>query len=437
MRISIFLIIFIQFILSNDYCLGQTQYQLTIGGPNIDDEHSLIQVADGSYVLAGYTNPDYTQNNDFYIVKINIDDSIKWSMSLGGSGTDIAHSIIQTKDGGFAVVGLTNSYSEKSDACLIVKLDSNGALTWSRTVGGGKGEWCSSIVQTKDGGYAIAGYSFSFGSGKSDLYIFKLDVNGKLLWSKTIGGTDHDVARDIILTEDGGFALAGYTFSYGEGGSDYFIVKLDGYGNVEWSRTIGGTGWEDANSIIQTKDGSFVIAGYTDSFGAGFKDCYIVKLDASGRLQWSRTVGGTGFEEALSVIEAFDNGYGIAGYTNSFGAGGNDFYVLNLDKSGKLKWSKTVGGINYEAAESINQTTDGGFVIAGYTDSFGFGNFDIYIVKLSDSGYTCENSYSPVSILGRGGIASSVDLKSVSQTSILTSVTPDVSNGGKLTTICK
>lgn len=437
MRISIFLIIFIQFTLSNDYCLGQTQYQLTIGGPNIDDEHSLIQVADGSYVLAGYTNPDDTQNNDFYIVKINIDDSIKWSMSLGGSGTDIAHSIIQTKDGGFAVVGLTNSYGEKSDACLIVKLDSNGALTWSRTVGGGKGEWCSSIVQTKDGGYAIAGYSFSFGSGKSDLYIFKLDVNGKLLWSKTIGGTDHDVARDIILTEDGGFVLAGYTYSYGEGSSDLFIVKLDDNGILEWSKSIGGTGLDEARSIIQTKDKSFVIAGYTDSFGAGFKDYYIVKVDATGTLQWTRTVGGTGFEEAFSVIETSDNGYGITGYTNSFGAGVNDFYVVKLDYNGKLQWSKTVGGSKNESAENIIQTIDGGYVIAGYTESFGFGGLDMYLVKLNDFGNTCENSYTPISILTRGGIASSVDLKSVSQTSILTSVTPDVSNGGKLTTICK
>lgn len=437
MRISIFLIIFIQFTLSNDYCFCQTQYQLTIGGPNIDDEHSLIQVADGSFVLAGYTNHEDTQNEDFCIVKFNIKDSLKWSMTIGGSGIDIAHSIIQTKDGGFAVVGLTNSYGEKSDACLIVKIDSNGTLTWSKTVGGGKGEWCSSIVQTKDGGYAVTGYSFSFGSGKSDFYIFKLDSNGKLLWSKTIGGTDYDVARDIILTEDGGFALAGYTFSYGEGSSDLFIVKLDVNGKLEWSKTIGGTGLEEARSIIQTKDRSFVIAGYTDSFGAGFKDYYIVKLDATGTLQWTRTLGGTGFEEAFSVIETSDNGYGITGYTNSFGAGVNDFYVVKLDLNGKLQWSKTVGGSKNESAENILQTIDDGFVIAGYTESFGIGGLDMYFVKLNDIGNTCENSYTPISVLGRGGIASSVELKSVSQNSILTSVIPDVSKGGKLTIICK
>lgn len=436
MRKSIFLFLFIQITLPNDYCLSQTKYQLTIGGPNIDDEHSFVQIADGSFVLSGYTNPESTQNIDFYIVKFNIKDSIKWSMTIGGSETDIAHSIIQTKDGGFAVVGLTNSFGEKSDACLIVKIDSNGVLQWSRTVGGGKGEWGTSIVQTKDGGYVIAGYSFSFGSGKSDFYIFKLDINGRLLWTKTIGGIDFDAATDIIQTEDGGFALAGYTFSYGEGGSDYFIIKLDGYGKLEWSRTIGGTGWEVANSIIQTKDGSFVIAGYTDSFGAGLKDCYIVKLDASGTLQWSRTIGGTGFEEASSVIETLENGYCIAGYTNSFGAGGNDFYVVNLDISGKLKWSKTAGGINYDAAESIIQTTDGGFVIAGYTDSFGLGNFDMYIVKLNDSGYTCENSNSPISILGRGGNVNVINLESSSQTSIMTSVVPNISKGGKISTIC-
>jgi len=194
---------------------------------------------------------------------------------------------------------------------------------------------------------------------------------------------------------------------------------------------------EDARSIIQTKDGSFVIAGYTDSFGAGFKDFYIVKLDATGTLQWTRTVGGTGFEEAFSVIETSDNGYGITGYTNSFGAGSNDFYIVKLDISGKLQWSRTVGGTNNESAESIIQTTDGGFVIAGYTESFGFGGFDMYLVKLNASGKTCENSNSPISILGRGGIASTIDLKSVSQTSIMTSVLPEINKGGKVTTMCR
>jgi hypothetical protein len=221
MRKSIIIFLFIHCILSIDYCLSQSQFQLAIGGSGIDDEHSLVQTADGSYVLAGYTNINGTQNDDIYIVKLNIRDSIIWSIVLGGTGTDIAHSIIQTSDDGFAVVGLTNSFGEKTDACLIVKIDSNGVLQWSRTVGGGKGEWASSIIQTTDGGYAVAGYSFSFGSGKSDFYIFKLDSSGKLLWTKTVGGTDFDGAGDIIQTVDGGFALAGHTYSYGGEGGGY------------------------------------------------------------------------------------------------------------------------------------------------------------------------------------------------------------------------
>jgi hypothetical protein len=278
--------------------------------------------------------------------------------------------------------------------------------------------WGNSLIQTSDGGYAIAGETHSFGAGSGDVYLVKLDAKGNLQWTKTIGGENDEWGNSLIQTSDGGYAIAGETHSFGAGSEDVYLVKLDANGNLQWTKTIGEPESEIGYSLIQTSDGGYAIAGATNSFGAGGKDVYVVKLDANGNLQWTRTIGGPEGEIGYSLIQTSDGGYAIAGATNSFGAGGKDVYVVKLDANGNLQWTRTIGGPKDDEGYSLIQTSDGGYAIAGYTDSFGAGETDVYVVKLDKDGNACC-AVSQTSQVGSGGR--------------LSSATPSIGSGGTLT----
>jgi hypothetical protein len=205
-------------------------------------------------------------------------------------------------------------------------------------------------------------------------------------WSQTYGGSGDDYARSVVQTSDGGYALAGFTDSSGAGGFDFYLVKTDSAGNMNWSQTYGGIGDDEAYSLIQTSDGGYALAGYTGSFGAGFYDFYLVKTDSAGNTQWSKTYGGPGDDEAYSLIQTSDGGYALAGWTDSSGGGGYRFYLVKTDSSGNMLWNKTYGAAGENEAYSVIQTSDGGYALAGYTDSSGAGGFDFYLVKTDSAG---------------------------------------------------
>jgi hypothetical protein len=264
--------------------------------------------------------------------------------AIGGKKEDGGISLIQTSDGGYVIAGATRSFGAGDWDVYVVKLDANGNLQWTKTIGGPETEEGNPLIQTSDGGYVIAGATNSSGAGYVDFYVVKLDADGNLQWTKTIGGPDFDVGNSLIQTSDGGYAIAGSTQSFSAGGQDVYVVKLDAHGNLQWTKTIGGKKEDGGNSLIQTFDGGYAIAGYTNSFGAGYADVYVVKLDAKGNLQWTKTIGGTKDDRGASLIQTSDGGYAIASYTTSFGAGGGDVYVVKLDANGNLQWTKTIGG---------------------------------------------------------------------------------------------
>jgi hypothetical protein len=410
-----------------------------IGGPESERGNSLIQTSDGGYAIAGSTISFGAGEADVYAVKLDANGNLQWTRTIGGPESEAGNSLIQTSDGGYAIAGATNSFGAGKADVYLVKLDAKGNLQWTRTIGGESDDIGHSLIQTSDGGYAIAGHTKSFRAGDWDVYVVKLDAKGNLQWTRTIGGESDDIGHSLIQTSDGGYAIAGYTISFGAGGEDVYVVKLDAKGNLQWTKTIGGENDEGTllinapDDIIQTSDGGYAIAGSTASFGAGKADVYLVKLDAKGNLQWTKTIGGPGYEIGFSLIQTSDGGYVIAGDTGLPGEW--DIYVVKLDAKGDLQWTKTIDVKNeYFSEPSLIQTSDGGYAIAGHIESFGAGEWDVYVVKLDKIGDVCC-AVSQTSRVGSGGRLRSAT-PSIGSGGTLTSPTSSTSSGGTLTNQC-
>jgi hypothetical protein len=407
---------------------GSTTFAKAIGGGGEDMAYSIVQSSDGGYFVAGSTQSFEGGPADIYVVKLDSGGNVQWTKTIGGSFDDEAHSIIQSSDGGYVVAGWTSSFGPGSDI-YVVKLDSSGNVVWAKTIGGSNSDYAHSIIQSSDGGYVVAGSTSSFGSGGSDFYVVKLDSSGNVQWAKTIGGSDYDAAYSIIQSSDGGYAVAGYTRSFGAGSEDMYVVKLDSSGNIVWTKTIGGSSWDEALSIIQSSDGGYVVAGSTRSFGAGYSDFYVVKLDSGGNVQWAKTIGGSSGDFASSIIQSSDGGYVVAGETASFGADGWDIYVVKLDSGGNVQWAKTIGGSRNDFASSIIQSSDGGYVVAGETASFGAVGRDIYVVKTDANGNVCfSQNIINYSVSSNVGSFSSPSPVSSTQSPMVNTVSPTVAS---------
>ncbi len=311
---------------------------------------------------------------------------VQFAKTFGGSDYDYAYSVQQTIDGGYIVAGGTWSFGAGLYDIILLKLDGSGNVQWAKTFGGSSDDYANSVRQTTDGGYIVAGETYSFGAGSWDIILLKLDGSGNVQWAKTFGGSDEDVAISVQQTTDGGYILAGYTGSFGAGGGDILLLKLDGSGNVQWAKTFGGFDWDIASSVQQTTDGGYIVAGQTGSFGAGGADIILLKLDGSGNVQWAKTFGGFDWDIAVPVQQTTDGGYIVAGQTGSFGAGLYDIILLKLDGSGNVQWAKTFGGSSDDYAYSVQQTTDGGYIVAGFTASFGAGSADFFLLKTDPNG---------------------------------------------------
>jgi len=257
--------------------------------------------------------------------------SVMWSQTYGGGAIDSAEDIVQTSDGGYAIAGWTGSIDD-SDFWLI-KIDSFGNMEWNRTYGEEGMSYASSLIKTSDGGFALGGEAFSE-DGQFDFGMVKTDKDGDVEWTKTYGGEKWDRASSLVETSDGGFALAGRTNSFGSGAYDFWLVRTDANGNMQWNKTYGGSDWDEAYSLVETSDGGFALAGET-TVGAGNYDSWLVKTDGTGNMEWNQTYGGTENDRANSLVETSDGGYALAGRTKSFGAGEyDDLWLVKTDECG-------------------------------------------------------------------------------------------------------
>ena len=254
-------------------------------------------------------------------------------------------------------------------------------VLWSQTYGGESLDVCTSVIQTADGGFALAGCTSSFGEGETDFWLVVTDDEGERLWSQTYGGDSSDVCMSVIQTADSGFALAGYTGSYDEADSDFWLVVTDDEGEELWSRTYHNEEVDICYSAIQTANGGFALAGFTGLIDSGIQDFWLVRTDEEGNELWSQTYGGVGFDMCQSVIQTTDGGYALAGFTDSFGENNPDFWLIRTDEDGERLWSQTYGGEAMDFCYSVIRTTNGGFALAGYTDSLGERGADFLLVK--------------------------------------------------------
>jgi uncharacterized delta-60 repeat protein len=362
----------------------------TYGGSDDDYANSVQQTSDEGYVVAGDTMPG-AWGHDFWVLKLGSSGDVTWQKTYSGGGYDTANSIQQTSDGGYVVAGETDSFA-LADDFWVLKLDSSGDVTWQKTYGDGGFHYdrAHSVQQTSDGGYIVAGETSSFGAGSFDFWVLKLDPSGDVAWQKTYGGSGDDRAHSVQQTSDGGYIVAGETFSFGAGDCDFWVLKLDSSGDVTWQKTYGGSYYDYTYSVQQTSDGGYVVTGDTHSFGAGEWDFWVLKLDSSGDVAWQKTYGGSDDDRAHSVQPTSDGGYVVVGRTESFGAGGSDCWLLKLDSGGGVTWQKTYGGTNGDFAFSVQQTSDGGYVVAGGTSSFGAGGSDFWLLKLDEGGSVPE-----------------------------------------------
>jgi hypothetical protein len=302
-----------------------------------------------------------------------------WNKTYGGIA---AFSVQQTKDGGYILAGITGG----GGTALLIKTDANGIEQWKKTSNGSVFAYPYSVQQTNDGGYILAGIYDVYGAGNGDAWLIKTDANGNKVWDTTFGGSSPDCAYSVQQTSDGGYILAGYTQSFGAGNRDTWLIKTDAIGYTVWDKTFGGGNYDEARAVQQTSDGGYILAGFTDSFGAGINDAWLIKTDANGNKVWDKTFGGSGGDVALAVQQTSDGGYILAGVTTSYGTGNEDAWLIKTDANGNEVWDATFGGSNYDETYAVQQTSDGGYILAGGTYSFGAGNNDAWLIKTDANG---------------------------------------------------
>ena len=375
---------------------------------------------------------------DFEVARLNTETEVSFLGELefiqnyGGSGEDTPQAIIGTSDGGFAVLGFSNSIDgdlEGKNLAVndywLLKLDGDGALQWSKTYGGSKDDRGQSLVQTQDGGFALTGYAMSddgdgsVNKGFHDNWILKLDAQGTIEWEKSYGFSGHDHSYDILDSGDGGFFFTGFldiTSARADGNTEksssltrhgvgeFWGTKIDEKAKVEWRGYYGGTNNDRAHSVVRSDDGGYVMAGFTESDdfdinnSRGSYDFWAVKIDDDGDLVWQGSFGGTGIERAQDIAKTNDGGYVITGSTFSNDVdvsqnhGASDIWLIKIDGNGNKIWDKSYGGSQFEDAQSVTLSKDGGFIIVGNSKSadmdsnFNAGENDIWVLKTDKEG---------------------------------------------------
>jgi len=368
---------------------AQTSWWRVYGGKRNGEGHSVQQTTDGGYIVAGYLGTPYARNADAYLLRTNGAGDVLWAKCYGGPYDDMGHSVQQTTDGGFVIAGRTRSFgagAPNDDNIYLVRTDAQGDTLWTRAYGGVGPEDEGCVRQTADGGFILAGTTLSLGPRayyNYSIFVVKTDARGDTLWTRTYVGVGNYYGRSIQPTTDGGYIVAGNCATEEPNSQDVCLVRISPDGEALWTKTYGGTASDECSSVQQTADGGYVIAGRTRSFGVDEGDVYVIRTNALGGTLWTRTYGGRYDDRGYSVQLTAGGGFVVTGYTFSFGAGTprhSNVYLIGIDAAGDMRWTRAYGGAGYEEGRSVQQTTDGDYIITGVTTHEG-ADSDISLIK--------------------------------------------------------
>jgi hypothetical protein len=367
---------------SGEHQLTIASFLATFGGTNHEEGHSVQRTSDGGYVVTGRTTSYGAGDNDVWLIKTDASGNEVWDKTFGGTRDDAGNSVQQTFDGGYVVIGYTMSYGAGFADFWLIKTDASGNKVWDKTFGGTGDDVGRAVQQTSDGGYILTGYADSH----TRAWLIKTDADGSEVWKRAFGGSGYEEGFCVQQTSDGGYVVTGITEPLG-GTVDVLLVKTDADGNKVWDRAFGGTATdEEGYSVRQTSDGGYVVTGNITPQGSDYDDVWLIKTDADGNKVWDRAFGGIFIDDGFCVQQTSDGGYVITGDAWSYGTGNYDVWLIKTDASGNEIWDRTFGGAGYDAGNSVQQTSDGGYIIAGYTDSYGAGNGDVWLIKTDADG---------------------------------------------------
>ncbi|WP_348304167.1 hypothetical protein [Methanothrix sp.] len=379
------------------------EWNRTYGGSSDDVGTYGQQTKDGGYIITGYTSSygadapfswliKVQHRGDLWLIKTDAKGHKEWDRTYGGLGKDLGFFVQQTKDEGYIIVGGKKSFWIVGNYDLwVIKTDANGSVLWDRTFGGSGEDLGFSVQQTNDDGYIVAGYT-SFTNGKK-AWIIKIDSQGNKQLDMATGRADSEAAS-IGLTKDGGYVIAGYTPSSGSGKEDVWLIKTNSKLHWDWLKTFGGPSRDLGLSVQETEDGGYIIAGLTESFGAGKGDVWLIKTDLKGDKEWDRTFGGSNFDSGASVQQTRDGGYIVTGYNTTTTDNVRSYsrlfnsnnigrvWLIKTDSKGIELWNETFGGTRNDWGNSVQETQDGGYIITGVTESYGAGKEDVWLIKV-------------------------------------------------------
>jgi PKD repeat protein len=366
-----------------------------------DEGLRVVQASDGNYVIAGDMTRTASGLSDLFMIKINQQGDTLWEKTYGGTnyeGTSgaVPMGFAETSDKGFVMLSTTYSFGPMYTDIYLVRTDSMGNHLWSRTYGRTGTDYGLDIKELPGGGYIISGAVTPGQTGYMDAALIRIDAGGDTLWTKMFGAPAlNDFVHSVDLATDGGFIAAGYTDNYGAGGQDYYLVKTDSLGNILWTKTYGTPDHDQCFCVDATSDGGYILTGIT---GNSNRDIGVIKTDASGNVLWARRYGGPSMENSWHIKQTADQGYIISGSTHAYAGpphNTSNALLVKTDSSGDTLWTRTYGNVQYQdVLYNASETSDGGYIVSGHTN-FGtpFNGCDVYVVKTNSSGNSGCNEY--------------------------------------------
>lgn len=357
-------------------------WKKTYGGDDGDIAYDIVALDQGDSVIVGTCKSFGAKSTDICVSRMNDKGEMSWRLMLGGGKEDDGKSIIRTADGNLMVLGSTKSYAKNYDRDLYVaKISPEGNLIWQQSFGGDRVEFAGGITETDDGGVIVVGDTTSYGKGYKDIYIAKLNKNGKMVSSFVVGGDKEDSAQALTRTKDGNVVLVGYRETGRAGNTDFFVMKIDQNGKKIWSQVYGGDRSDLLNGVTATEDGGIVATGSTYSYNSENTDLSVMKLNAEGTMLWHKIYGFKYYEYGNDITNTSDGGVMIAGGTTTLGKGGHDAYLIALDNAGNVVWSHVYGNRGTDRVNAITQLSNGSLIAVGESDSYSRAT-KIYMMKI-------------------------------------------------------